>query len=514
MKTIHHHFLLAACLLPLFLIIPVSAHEGHDDPDMIIKNLGDLGQVDFPISCNDEAQKAMNSGVALLHHMMYAQGEMHFNNWIGKEPDCAMLYWGFAMTLFHPLWPDTIKAEALARGEVALEKAQALSTTPRENAYINAAAAYYKDSQNTSDKQRLVEWAKAQNLVYQQYPKDIDAAALYALSQIVMASKQDTTFSENREAGALLLKLQQLSPTHPGAIHYTIHAYDNAPLAELAIDSARAYDRIAPDVPHALHMPSHIFVRLGMWDDVASWNIRSAKAALKYPTKGATSMHYVHAMDYLIYAYLQLGEGVKAAQALKEVQSYHPIQSTFPAAYALATMPVRIALEQKNWHQASQLSTQTPQYISWQNFPQVEAITYYARGLGAVKSGDLKAAKKNLATLDTLYTETKIISPDYWAHLVDAQRQVIRAWLSYALGNKEQALTQLYQAAELEDSFDKNPVTPGAVLPARELLGDMLLLNEDYENALIAYEASLARNPNRLNSVAGIKAAKLGIQTQ
>lgn len=512
MKVYRQLLLLTAFTSALFVAIATQAHEGHDDPDLIIKNLGNLGKVDFSVSCSTDAQKAISTGVGLLHHMMYAQGEMFFGNWLEKEPTCAMLHWGYAMTLFHPLWPDTIKEEALIRGEAALTKAMQLTATSREKAYLNAASAYYKDWQNVADKQRIKAWASAQKTVYQQNPEDIDAAAFYALSLLVTASKQDQTFSQNREAGLLLDKLQKQSPTHPGAIHYTIHAYDNAPLAELAIDSARAYDQIAPDVPHALHMPSHIFVRLGMWGDVASWNIRSAKAALKYPTKGATTMHYVHAIDYLIYAYLQLGYGEKAAQALKQVQAYHPIQGTFPAAYALSTMPARIALEQKNWQQASQLSTQQPDYINWPNFPQVEAITYYARGIGAVKTGDLKGARENINMLDELYQKTKILSPNYWAILVDAQRQVVKAWVNYAMGEKKQALVELRQAADLEDTLDKNPVTPSAVLPARELLADMLMLNQQYADAVTEYEASLAINPNRRNSITGLKAAKGNLQ--
>ena len=485
------------------------AHEGHENQDMVIPNLGDLGLVNFPVSCSDGAQEAMNTGVGLLHHMMYAQAEKLYGTWIEKEPDCAMLYWGYSMTLFHPLWPDTITEEALERGATAIEKALTLQATERELSYIRAAAAYYDSWETTADDSRIRAWATAQVTVYQKNQSDIDAGAFYALAQIVTAPKTDPTFSQNREAGALLEELNNISPTHPGSIHYTIHAYDSAPLAELAVDYARAYDQIAPDVPHALHMPSHIFVRLGMWDDVISWNIRSAKAALNYPTKGSTSMHYAHAMDYLIYGYLQMEEGEEAKRSMEGMEAHQPVQATFPAAYAFAAIPARLALEQQQWQQASLIKPRYPDYIAWEKFPQVESITYYARGLGAVRIGDVKRAREDVDVLDALYERTLAISPDYWAPLVDAQRQVVNAWISFENGNTSRAVAQLRQAADLEDSMDKNPVTPGAVLPARELLADMLMLNGDYPGALVAYEKSLAVGPNRSNSLAGVARAKL-----
>lgn len=487
------------------------AHDGHEQQDMVLPDPGNLGIVNFPVSCSDDAQKAMNTGVGLVHHMMYAQAEQFFGKWIEKAPDCAMLYWGYSMTLFHPLWPDSITEEALDRGSIAIKKAKALDTSERELSYINAAAAYYDNWQANADDSRIRSWAEAQQSVYQTYPSDIDAGAFSALAKIAVAPKTDPTFSQNREAGALLEKLNKISPTHPGSIHYTIHAYDSAPLAELAVTYARAYDKIAPDVPHASHMPSHIFVRLGMWDDVVSWNIRSAKAALNYPTKGSTSMHYVHAMDYMIYGHLQLEKGDEAKQAMNSMAEHRPVQATFPVAHALTAIPARLALEQQKWQQASAIETQNPDYIAWENFPQVEAITYYARGLGAARLGDLKKAGENVRALDALFKKTLAISPAYWAPLVDAQRQLVNAWISYEIGNTASALVQLRKAADLEDSMDKDPVTPGAVLPARELLADMLMLHGDYSDALLAYEKALTVSPNRSNSLAGAARAKLAM---
>lgn len=503
---------LVAVVFGLFINATGFAHDGHENQDMIIPNLGNLGTVDFPVSCGEDAQEAINTGVGLLHHMMYTQAEKFFAAWIEKEPGCSMMYWGYAMTLFHPLWPDTIKDEALARGEAAITKALTLHSTAREKHYLNATAQYYDGWQKVADKTRIINWAKAQESVYKRYPDEIDAAAFYALSQLCTASKQDPSFSQQEEAGALLNEFYKISPTHPGVVHYTIHAYDSAPLAALAIDAARSYDQIAPDVPHALHMPSHIFVRMGMWTDVINSNIRSANAALNYPTKDATSMHYVHAVDYLVYGYLQLDNESETVRVIEQMESHHPIQPTFPAAYALAAVPARLALEQKNWLQASQLKTQYPDYIAWQKFPQVEAITYYARGLGAARNGDIEAAKESVETLNALYEKTLSISPNYWALLVDAQRQVVNSWISYGIGDKEKALIQLRQAADIEDSMDKNPVTPGAVLPARELLADMLVLNGNYAEALTAYEETLAINPKRFNSLTGVDFASKQIK--
>lgn len=507
MKILSKLFFLCTMVSVLFITAPAYAHKDHDINDVVISSLGDLGAVNFPSSCSAGAQHAVNNGVGLLHHMMYAQAERLFSQWIKTESTCAMMHWGYAMSLFHPMWPDTIQDEAAERGQLALANAQQLKTTKREQAYIHAALQYFQNWQTIPDNIRTVRWARAQGLVYQQNPSDIDAAAFYALSQLVIAPKNDPWFSENKKVGALLEQLSKLSPTHPGAIHYTIHAYDNPPLARLAIDAARAYDKIAPDVPHALHMPSHIFVRLGIWADVVNWNIRSAAAALKYPSNGSTSMHYLHAMDYLVYGYLQLGEVEKARLALEQVKSFHPVQPVFPSAYALAAMPARLALEQKKWRQASQLKIQQPSYIAWGNFPQVEAITYYARGLGAARSENLALAKQSIARLDQLYEKSRVKSPDHWAPLVDAQRQVVIAWINFSEGKKNQALVMLRRAADIEDSIDKNPVTPAAVLPARELLADMLLINGDYTSAIKEYKRSLLINPNRLNSVAGIKHA-------
>ncbi len=487
----------------------LHSHDGHLNEDVILEEYGSLGDVNFPVSCSAQAQDATNTGVSLLHHMMYAQAEKVFSQWIRKEPQCAIFYWGYAMSLFHPLWPDKITDESLALGEKALQRATTLQTSALEKHYLKAANHYYKDWKTTDEIARIEAWAKAQQDIYRRYPDNTDAATFSALSELVTASKSDPSFSVNQRVGNKLQSIIERNPRHPGAIHYSIHAYDNPVLAHLGLPSARAYESIAPDVPHALHMPSHIFVRVGEWRDAVSWNARSAKAALKYPTDGETSMHYSHALDYLIYAQLQLGAGDKAIKVFREIDAHHPIQGTFPAAYALSAMRARIALEQQRWRQASQLPTRKPSYIHWEKFPQVEAITYFARGVGAARGGDLESARASVKMLDQLYLKTEQFDSSYWAPLIDAQRKAVSAWIKFALGEEQNALSLLRSAADIEDSLDKNPVTPGAVLPARDLLGDMLVLVGDSQGAVEAYQASLEISPQRRYSLSGIRKAKL-----
>ncbi len=491
-----------------FVLVFISnlahSHDGHKDEDIVLKDLGNLGEVNFDISCDAETQKAFNTGLGLLHHMMYAQAEQLFQKWIAQKTECAMLYWGHSMSLFHPLWPDKITKDALTHGLQALTTAQKLHKSQREQAYISAAITYYENWQNIPEKARVKAWANAHTKLYKDYPNDIDATAFYALSLLVMASPKDKTFSTNKDAGEILSAIIDKHPLHPGAIHYSIHAYDNPALAKLGLKPARAYDKIAPEVPHALHMPTHIFVRLGEWQDAINWNTRSATAALKYPTKASTSMHYVHALDYKIYGLLQLGEKQKALETLRAIEPHHPIQNTFPAAYALAAMPARIGLEQKQWLQASQLKTRHPSYISWEKFPQVEAITYFARGIGSARSNNPQRAKESLTMLDQLYIKTQTTSPNYWAVLVDAQRKAVKAWIYFSQGKPQQALALLKEAAIIEDSVDKNPVTPGSVLPIRELLADMYAKTGNLDAAKTAYTMSLATSPNRRYSQHGL----------
>lgn len=469
-----------------------------------------VGMVEFPVSCAADSQAGFNRALALTHHMMYGQARGEFEAITLEDPGCAMASWGVAMTHFHPLWAPP-KEEELKLGEQALERAIELKApTERERAYILAANAFYENWENVSHQDRITAWRAAQEEVYRAYPEDFDGTAFYALSLLAAAPKDDRTFTEQKKAGRILEDLHARAPEHPAGFHYLIHAYDNPMLAGQAVEIARTYDRIAPDVPHALHMPTHIFVRLGLWADVVHWNTRSAAAALAHPAGGATSLHYAHAMDYLVYGNLQIGEDGKALAALKKIDEIERHQDSFASAYALAAAGGRYSLERSKWEDAANYDLGSFPDFPWGGYPQFESIAWFTRGLGAARSGDLEEAGKALRRIDTLYDKTVAAGQKYWAVIVDSQRQTVDAWRDYAGGDRGQALQKMRRSAELEDSVDKHPVTPGAVLPARELLGDMLLLEEKYTEALEAYEASLKISANRFRSLYGAaRAAEL-----
>jgi tetratricopeptide (TPR) repeat protein len=467
----------------------------------------EYGAVDFSMSCDETVRSEFDQAVALLHHMMYEQAAERFVSVADADPDCAVAHWGVAMTQLHPLWAPPTEEE-LTRGRSAAARAEEVGApTERERAYISAIRAFFETDGSFSD--RLRAWEPAQTAVYEQHPGDVDAAAFHALARLATARPEDHSFSRQAEAGALLDRLREQNPRHPGLFHYAIHAYDNPALAERGLVAAREYDRIAPRVPHALHMPSHIFVRLGIWDQVASWNRRSAEAALMHSVAGRTAMHYTHAMDYLVYALLQHGRDEEARAALAELQSRAPFQPHIGTAYALAAPPARLALERRAWEDAAALPVNDPAAFPWDRFPAAEALTWFARGLGSARTGDGDAARVALARLDELrgkLTETG----DYWDATTAAQRTAIDAWLRYHSGDVEGAIREMRAAADLEDSVDKHPVTPSSPLPARELLGEMLLDAGRPGDALTAFEASLEISPGRLNSLSGAgRAAEL-----
>jgi tetratricopeptide (TPR) repeat protein len=485
--------------------------HGDQETEVDSSKFGDLGNVEIPISCEPEVQPKMNRALALIHHMMYAQAQHRFEELSNQYPNCAMLYWGQAMALFHPLWPVIPSEEKLAAGSAALEKAESISTiNQRERDYINAAKAFYGDWKTKPYSDRIAAWEVAQKQLHNNYPEDVEAAAFYALSHLATAAKDDQSFSHQKQAGRLLEQLFQQAPTHPGVIHYTIHAYDNPSLANRAVKAARAYDQIAPDVPHALHMPTHIFVRLGMWNDANSWNRRSGSSALKHPAGKYISHHYPHALDYLIYGYLQTAENDQATKVLTAINERKGYQPSFVSGYALAAIPARQYLELRQWKQASTLPVQIPEDFPWEKFPELEAITYFAIGLGSARQKNISDTEKAIRKLDELHQKTVESGKAYWAVLVDAQRKAVSAWLLFDKGKQQEALQLMAIAADLEDSVDKHPVTPGAILPARELLGDMLMLTGDYKKAADAYATALSIGPNRFNSLYGAaKAAQL-----
>ena len=482
-----------------FSVNPVYPHEQS------LTNIEEasLGKVNFPISCSKEVQPQFNKGLALLHNMMYLQSEKEFNAVAKHEPTCAMAYWGIAMTLFHPLWAPP-SSDELKRGWKAIQKAAILMPpTKREMGYIRAVTAFYKDWNIIDHPTRTSSWEKLQEQLFKDNPEDIDAGALYALAHLATASKGDKAFTHQKKAGTIIENLRTKAPLHPGLFHYTIHAYDNPLLASRALEAAKEYDKIAPDAPHAQHMPSHIFVRMGLWDLTAEWNIRSAEAAKKQSKPGELSLHYIHAMDYLIYAYLQKAQDKKAQDILTTINKVERYQDSFVSAYGIAAVQARYFLELREWEKAATLKPRTHSSFPWDKYPWYEAITYFARGLGAAHSNDINKAQDSIRRLDKFYAQTKKAGQDYWAVLVDSQRKSVVAWTAYATGKTDKALQLMKKAADTEDSVDKHPVTPGAVLPARELLGDMFVLLGKYGEAIDAYEATLLISPNRFNSLYG-----------
>ena len=461
-----------------------------------------LGKVEFANSCSPEVSDTLNSSIALLHHMMYKQAEVEFQKVAEIDPGCPMAYWGIAMTQFHPLWAPPSKEE-LKKGHDAVQKAKQLKPkTPREQDYVSAVEAFYTGWDTKDHKTRIDSWSDGQKMVLDNNPEDINAGAFYALSLLATASKKDKEFKNQQKAGEILENLQKTAPEHPGLFHYTIHAYDNPMLASKGVDVARGYDKLAPNVPHALHMPSHIFVRLGIWQDTIDWNIRSAAAA-EEQSQEVMSLHYIHAVDYLIYAYLQQGQYGKVDELLKKVNSISSYQDSFVSAYGIAAAQSRSTIEQQDWDKAAKFPARTHSEFQWDKYPQYEAITYYSRGLGAARSGDTESAKKDKTKLDQLYEATVGNGEEYWSVIVDAQRQTVDAWIVYSSGDKTNGLQMMQKAADLEDSVDKHPVTPGSVMPARDMLGDMFLLSDKPGNALEAYEKSLKISPNRFYSLYG-----------
>jgi hypothetical protein len=488
----------------LFVCSPAAAMaQGHEHGAHGSDN---VGRVTFPTTCNQEVQPDLERAVAMLHSFWYEMAEESFAGVAKRDPDCAIAYWGVAMSLYKPLWQPPSPAE-LERASAAIAKAEAAKgADAREQAYVRAIATFYKDAQTAPHPARVAAYENAMAALHAAYPRDHEAAAFYALSLLGSAavSPADHGYVRQKKAAGLLDGIAASHPQHPGIAHYFIHAYDAPELAQLAVPAARAYAKIAPEVPHALHMPSHIFTRLGLWDDMIASNIASAEAARAYEKKsgmpGAWDQE-LHALDYMMYGYLQGAQDRRAGQVLERLTSVSRAEPpVIAAAYALAAAPARYALERHDWRAAAALALPATN-IPWDKYRWSESNIYYASALGAARTGDLPRAKQQVALLDARYQELR--GKDKYADLIEAQRRAAAAWIAQAEGRPDEAVTLLRSAAELEESLEKHPVTPGAVLPARELLGDLLLAQQKPADALKAYEATLVYSPGRFNSVAG-----------
>ena len=471
-----------------------------------------LGMVDFDVSCDRNVRPQFDRAVALLHSFWYDAAEKAFLDVAKADPSCGMAYWGVAMSNFHPIWAagnpggEPTPAE-LQKGAEAVAKATAAGAkTERERDYIAAVEAFYRDAGRLDHRARSLAFEAAMERVYTKYQKDPESGIFYALAILGTVSPADKTYAAQKKAAAILNRYLSEAPEHPGIAHYLIHSFDYPPLASLALPAARSYAKIASDAPHALHMPSHIFTRLGLWEDSIQSNLASAAAAQRYVARvapGATSFDDLHAEDYLEYAYLQLGRDTEARGVAERVARVERLDvPNFAAAYALAAVPTRYAVERGKWSDAAKLEPR-PSGFPWEKFRNAEAILCFGRALGAARSDDLAAAREALGRLETIRNGLDQKGDKYWSGQVEIQRLEAASWIAHAEKKDEEAVRLARSAAELEASTDKHAVTPGAIVPARELLGDLLLDLRQPGPALQEYEASLAVAPNRLHGLAG-----------
>ena len=474
-----------------------------------------FGTVAFETSCSDRVKKDFELALALLHSFEYDEAEKVFAEIIKDEPDCAMAYWGVAMSNFHPLWNPPTPGE-LEKGVKATAVAKSLSkTSERESQYIDAMADFYNEAKVTSHADRCANFEKAMEDIHKQYPEDKEAAIFYALALNGAADPRDKSFTKQKKAGSILENLYPNERNHPGIVHYVIHSFDSPELATLALAAAREYASIAPSSAHAQHMPSHIFTRLGLWEECINSNLVAASSAKCYAENSGIKGHWdeeLHALDYLEYGYLQKGDNTLAKEQrdyLKTIKEVSPVN--FKVAYAFAAMPSRYVLENKLWREAAALELYG-ENLDWEKFPWQKAIHHFARVLGSVHIGDIDAAKAELKTLTLLHDALAARKNAYEANQVQIQMKASEAWIRLKEGKNSEALALMTEAVEMEEATQKHPVTPGEVLPARELLGDMFMEMNDPRKALEAYEEDLKTHPNRFNGLygAGLAAEKLG----
>jgi hypothetical protein len=475
-----------------------------------------LGSVHFPVSCSPAVQGDFERAVALLHSFWYEEALKSFTAIATADPACAMGYWGMAMSVYYPLWQPPSPA-MLQKGWAAIEKTRGLTVTPREKDYIAAIETYYKDADKLDHRTRATAYEKAMAQVFARHPDDREAAVFYALALNATAAPTDKTYANQLKAGAILEKIYAEQPDHPGVAHYIIHSYDYPPLATRGLVAARGYAKIAPSVPHAQHMPAHIFTRLGLWQESIDSNRASANAGKAYYArlgKDTVWDQTLHALDYVVYAYLQTGQDKQARAVLEELGAMQrPEPESFVAAYAYAAIPARVALEQHRWGEAAALSP-APVSFPWDRFAWGQAITAFARSIGAARGGDAAAARAEVQKLDGYRAALVAAKQTYWAEQVDIQQRAAAAWAARAEGKSDEALKLMRAAADLEDSTEKHPVTPAPVVPARELLGELLLDLNQPAQALVEFEASATREPNRFNGLFGAaRAAELSGNT-
>jgi len=459
-----------------------------------------LGKVSFPTSCDPAVQEQFERGVAMLHSFWFSAAEKTFRDVVAKDPSCAIARWGFASILMaNPLAGQGAAPKRAPLAQEAIEQARKVGAkTQRERDYIEAVAAYYEDFANRPESARQLTRAKAYEGLAARYPDDDEAQIFYALYLAGTQTQADQTYAAYLKAAAILEKQFVKHPDHPGVAHYLIHSYDAPPIATQGLPAARRYAEIAPSAPHALHMPSHIFTRVGAWADSAATNKRSAAVALE----GKDLHEALHASDYMVYAYLQLARDADAKKVIDESKTLGELNPAVRTGYyALAAMSARYAVERGDWSEAKKLQLGDSRY------PYTEALTRFARALGAARSGDATAAEIEVQQLAALGAKLKAAKDNYWATEVEVNRLGAAAWTALAQGKNDEALRLMRSAADIEDKSEKSIVTPGRIIPARELLGDMLLELKQPALALKEFEASQVREPNRFRGFYGVALA-------
>jgi tetratricopeptide (TPR) repeat protein len=456
-----------------------------------------LGTVTFETSCDPALREEMNRAVALLHSFWFGASATAFTAVGEKDPGCGMAWWGVAMSRWGNPFAPSRPVTALQQGSEAIAKARAAGAkTERERALIEAAATLFENFDTADHRTRIVNYERAMQRVYETFPKDDEIASFYALAVNQTAVPTDKKYTQQLKAAAILETLFARMPDHPGAAHYLIHAYDHPPLAEKALPAARRYAKVAPDAPHALHMPSHTFTRVGHWEDSITTNLASAEAA----KKANSAAEVLHAFDYQVYAYLQTGQDAAAQRVMSELRTVVGSVNTAEqygqvGYYADAAIPARVALERSSWKDAAALPTRST------NFPFIDAITHFARAVGAARSGDAAAARTDVARLAELRNTLLKNKDEYWAQQIQIQHTGALAWIAFAEGHADEAVRLMKEAADIEDSTDKSAISPGPIAPAREMLGELLIDLKRPAEALTELEAVRKKEPNRFRTL-------------
>jgi hypothetical protein len=488
-------------LFLLFLLTFCSAaQEAHDHsaPEK-------LGKVSFPISCRPVVQQEFDRGVALLHSFAYTPAENVFQRVAEQDPRCAMAHWGIAMTHFHQLWDPPISAATISIAQQAIQRAQQIGTSSeREREFVSALALIYRDAATLPYRTRVLNYEHAMSDLASGNRKDVEAQVFYALALLANASPADKTHAKQKQAADLLEPLYRAYPEHPGIPHYLIHAYDNAELAPRGLPAARAYSKIAPSAPHALHMPSHIFTRLGLWQDSIASNLAARDAAHQQGDTGEE----LHAMDYLVYAYLQSGRDAAALEVIQQLRGMPELNTgNFKIGYAATAMPIRYAVERGQWADAASVLPPTAAP------PHVLAIAVWARGVGLARSGRTSEARTEIDKLGQIEQQLRTSGNDYWATQAAILRREVVAWSAQADRKPDEAVALMREAADEEDAIEKLPATPGPIVPAREQLGDLLLQQDHASSALKEFQAALVNAPGRRGALQGAeRAAELARQ--